>query len=144
MMALDGSPAKPKQSKIDTTNQVRGLMDDVEDYRKEVDHDFICNLIANHFSSKLFNQVDKYRHRRIRDEQTPLEALTDSEEYSDEENLEAQQRDIDAGYGGDFQAGEIFRQGGQLNTERRLKERERKRRELELQRWEFPQHISSY
>ena len=58
IMAMQDSPAKPKtgDGQIDTaTDQVRGLMDDVEDYRKEFDHEFICNLIANHFSSKLFN-----------------------------------------------------------------------------------------
>lgn len=31
-----------------------------------------------------------------------------------------------------------------MNTERRLKEKERRRREMELQRWEFPKHVSSF
>jgi len=45
---------------------------------------------------------------------------------------------------GDIQAGDIFTNAGQLNTEKRLKEKERKRREAELQRWEFPKHVSSF
>lgn len=59
IMALEDSPAKPKtgegQQTSSATDQIKGLMDDVEDYRKDFDHEFICDLIANHFSSKLFN-----------------------------------------------------------------------------------------
>lgn len=75
----------------------------------------------------------------------PLEASSDSE-YSDEDNIALQQqKDIDAGLlEGDLQAGEIFIQAGQLNNEKRLRAKEKRRREQELQRWEFPQLISSY
>jgi len=38
----------------------------------------------------------------------------------------------------DMAAGGVFTTGGQLNTEKRLKEKERRRREQELQRWVFP------
>lgn len=74
----------------------------------------------------------------------PLEASSDSE-YSDEDNIAAQQKDIDAGLlEGDLQAGEIFIQAGELNNEKRLRAKEKRRREQELQRWEFPRLISSY
>lgn len=41
-------------------------MDDVEDFKKEFDHEWICDLIKNHFGPKLFGQVDSYRHRKTR------------------------------------------------------------------------------
>ena len=125
--------------------QVRSLMDDVEDYKKEFDHDFICNLIQSHFSSKLFGQVDSYRHRKTGRGPEPVEASDSDEEHSDEDALAAQQRDINANINdGDLQAGDIFTSAGQLNTEKRLREKERRRREIELQRWDFPKHVSSY
>ena len=123
---------------------VKNLMDDVEDFKKEFDHEFICNLIQQHFSSKLFSQVDSYKHRRTRQDAEPIEA-SDTEEFSDEDGLDAKQKDINADLvDGNVQAGDIFTNAGQLNTEKRLKEKERKRREAELQRWEFPKHVSSY
>ena len=33
------------------------LMDTVEDYKKEPDHDFICQLIDEHFSQKMYEKV---------------------------------------------------------------------------------------
>jgi len=43
-MEAEGEPVKPAAKA-----QVTSLMDDVEDFRKEFDHDFICNLISQYF-----------------------------------------------------------------------------------------------
>ena len=32
-------------------------MDTVEDFKKEPDHEYICKLIDDHFSQKLFEKV---------------------------------------------------------------------------------------
>lgn len=123
-------------------------MDDVEDYKKEFDHDYISNLISEYFSLKLMDKVEKFHMRRKQNQEAiPFEASdTDEEEYSDEDALAAQQRDIDADLNNfDFQNGGIFnKSGGELNAQRRFAEKERRRREKELQRWVFPQHVGSY
>lgn len=39
-------------------------MDDVEDFKKEFDHDYISNLISQYFSLKLMEKVEKFHLRR--------------------------------------------------------------------------------
>jgi len=51
MMALNYEDTGESPKKKGVTS----LMDDVEDFKKEFDHEFICNLIQQHFSSKLFS-----------------------------------------------------------------------------------------
>mmetsp|Transcript_6900 Transcript_6900/g.9542 ORF Transcript_6900/g.9542 Transcript_6900/m.9542 type:complete len:104 (-) Transcript_6900:361-672(-) len=56
-MILEGSETAPKK-------EVTGLMDDVEDFKKEFDHDYICNLISEYFSLKLMGKVESFHMRR--------------------------------------------------------------------------------
>lgn len=93
-MQLDGqeSGAKPK---------VKSLMDDVEDYKKEFDHDYISNLISQYFSLKLMDKVERFHMRRKQNQDAvPFEASDTDDEYSDEDALAAQQRNIDADLNG--------------------------------------------
>jgi hypothetical protein len=50
------------------SKKVSSVMDVVDDSVKEQDYDFICKLIAEHFSSKLFGIVeDFYKHRNVKE-----------------------------------------------------------------------------
>lgn len=50
------------------SKKVTSIMDIVDDSVKEKDHDFICKLISEHFSSKLFGVVeDFYKHRNVKE-----------------------------------------------------------------------------
>ena len=43
--------------KANEDQQIQGYMDTVEDYKKEPDHEFICKLIDEHFSQKMFEKL---------------------------------------------------------------------------------------
>ena len=87
-------------------------MDDVEDFKKEFDHEYISSIITNHFSSKLFLQVDKYRLRTTDKEFAAFEASSTDEE-DDDDNANAAQRDIDAIINdGDVPVGDMFVNSG--------------------------------
>ena len=69
----------------------------------------------------MLDQVDKFhRFRTTSLELGPIEA-SETEEFSDEDAVEAKQRNIDAAVNDlDLNAGGVFVAGGQLNAERRL------------------------
>jgi len=86
-MDLEGSEVSPAKKK---KAEVTGLMDDVEDYKKEFDHEFIANLISQYFSLKLMEKVEKFHMRRKQNQEAvPFEASDTDEEYSDEDALAA-------------------------------------------------------
>ena len=55
---MDGAEEDPNKK------QITGLMDDVEDFKKQFDHDYIANLISHYFSLKLMEKVERFHLRR--------------------------------------------------------------------------------
>ena len=49
---------------VELTKQVEGFMDTVEDFKKEPDYDYICKLIDEHFSQKLFEKVANIQRQK--------------------------------------------------------------------------------
>jgi hypothetical protein len=102
------------------SKKVTSIMDVVEDQIKEQDHDFICKLITEHFSSKLFSLVeDFYKHRNVKSEEQ-VDAEDDQAEDEEEENQDMDSDDEDGNY---------LRQV-------RIREKERELREK--RKWDFP------
>ena len=56
-MESANASAENQQKGEKEANQIKGYMDTVEDYKKEPDHEFICKLIDEHFSQKMFEKV---------------------------------------------------------------------------------------
>ena len=42
---------------VEEPKEIQGFMDTVEDFKKEPDHEYICKLIDDHFSQKLFEKI---------------------------------------------------------------------------------------
>ena len=108
------------------------VMDTVEDFKKEPDHEFICKLIDEHFSQKMFEKLTNIQRMKSNQAELPQyhESSDEEEEVEDEENQDGE--------------GQDFNQVGQTNYEKRMQKREKLRRQQERERWEFPQRIGSY
>jgi len=112
---LDDSPDKKQK--------VESIMDAVDDIKKGPDHEFICKLITEHFSHKIFDIVCDFNMKKSTEDD-----IVDLEE----EDYESDQEEIDDGM-----------QGRNQYVEQR-KRRERERIAKELRRWDFPKTIGSY
>ena len=63
-------------------------MDTVEDYKKEPDHEFICKLIDEHFSQKMFEKLTNIQRQKTNQAEMAYleESDDDDEDEEDEEN----------------------------------------------------------
>lgn len=58
-------------------------MDTVDDVKKEKDHDYICKLISEHFSQKLFDKVNEFFMKKPLDEINKEEIVDSNDEDED-------------------------------------------------------------
>lgn len=70
-------------------NKIESCMDLVDDVKKGKDHDYICRLISEHFSQKLFSLVSEIFLRKDKKEDQ-----YEAEEDEDDDDIEGGEQDM--------------------------------------------------
>lgn len=146
---LGGDPASAAEP--GAIQKIESFMGAVDDVKKEPDHEFVSQLITEHYSQRLFQTVSDFINNKSLEEDAVDEDGYASE-YGDEDadgvyqdQLEEYWEEDQTGAGPKTGAKGRGRQGDHKNAHvEARKRREREKLLREKRRWEFPQKIGSH
>ena len=135
-----------EQTEQQKQQKIESFMDTVDDVKKEVDHEFISNLITQHFSQRLFVCVSDFQTKKTDEElNDDVIDLNEEPEYDDEEVPEDMLEEYwedDPNLMAPAKRGKDQRAQDAHVRARIRREKEKKLREIK--RWEFPSKIGSH
>jgi hypothetical protein len=104
------------------------MFDQVDDVKKEPDHNYISKLITQHFSQRLFTEVSDFQMKKSREDEEVLSEIDEDDIYDD--MREEYSEDIDDD---ENPTKDVGRQNREQARIRAREEKERKRKEKERQ-----------